>query len=108
MLKTFIEVFNLPKDSDFKMIELENAIIQKYGSIQYFYNEGWKEISDYNEEIIHPDYFDCGTYFEWEDNKISTNSENKEKYTTREKALMGLCLDNKQKFKGLVRKIYEI
>ena len=108
MIKTFIEAFDLPKDSDFKMIELENAIIQKYGSIQYFYNKGWKEISHYNEEIIHPDYFECGTQFEWESNTIHTDYRNEEKYTTREKALMGLCLDNKQEFKGLVRKVYEL
>lgn len=104
MLNKFNETFNV--EGPLKLLELENAIIEKYGSIQYFYNKGWKEISDYNEEIIHPDYFDCGTQFEWEDNKIHTSWENKEKYTSREEALMGLLMDNKRKFRKLVTDVY--
>ena len=108
MLKTFIEAFDLPKDSDFKMIELENAIMKKFGDIQYGYHKAYTYTSDYDYQEQHiPEHYTCGCKFEWETNTIQTDHHNEHNYKTREQALMGLCLDNKSKFKKLVRKVYE-
>lgn len=105
MLEEFNKTFEV--EGPFKMIELENAIIRKFGSIQYMFYKQWNETSDYMEETKHPAHYTCGTDFQWEDNNITTDYSNEEKYTTREMALMGLCLDNKNKFKNLVRRVYE-
>ena len=107
MLKTFIEVFDLPKDIGFKMIELENAIMKKFGSIQYFYHKKWTEVTDYQEIIEYPEYYTCGTKFEWECNKICSKYENAKNYKTREEALMGLLIENERKFQTLVQNIYK-
>lgn len=109
MINKFIEVFGLPENSEFKMIELENAIMKKFGDIQYHYNKALTYTSDYDYQERHiPEHYTCGCKFEWESNTIHTDYRNEEKYATREMALMGLCLDNKNKFKSLVRKVYDL
>lgn len=102
MLEEFNKTFEV--EGPFKMVELENAIMEKYGSIQYFRYKGWKEVTDYNETIIHPECFECGTDFEWEDNRISTEGTN---YKTREEALQGMLIEYKKKFEKLVKEVYE-
>jgi len=107
MLEEFNKTFEV--EGPFKMMELENAIMKKFGDIQYFYHKAFTYTSDYDYQERHiPEHYTCGCKFEWESNKIHTDYRNEEKYTTREKALMGLCLDNEQKFKGLVRKVYNV
>lgn len=41
MLKKFIEIYNLPKDTSFKRLELEDAIIEKFGNLKYTKLKGW-------------------------------------------------------------------
>lgn len=35
MLKKFNEIYNLPEDTPFKRVELEDAIIEKFGDLHY-------------------------------------------------------------------------
>ena len=39
MLEEFNKTFEV--EGPFKMIELENAIMKKFGDIQYFYHKAW-------------------------------------------------------------------
>ena len=40
MIKTFIEMFDLPKDSEFKRTELEDALIKKFHDLHYSFYQG--------------------------------------------------------------------
>ena len=106
MYKKFRETFNLPESTTLLKTALEEAILKKYGSIQYFYHKEWKEITDYNEEIKHVERYTCGTDFQWEDNKISTDWHSE--YKSPEEALMGLLIEHKNKFKKLVKEVYNV
>ena len=103
ILEKFNKEFNV--QGSLKMVELENAIIDKYGSIQYFKQVPVSWTNDYNQKEEYPLRWECGTDFEWEDNKIHIDYKNI--YSTREESLMGLLLDNKRKFKKLVENVYE-
>lgn len=41
LLDIFKEVYNLPQDSEFKRLKLEDALIDKFGNLQYSKFEGW-------------------------------------------------------------------
>lgn len=103
-LDKFNEEFNIPKGHLFMKDKLEEAIIKKYGSIQYFYHKQVVWTSDYMETQVFPEHYSAGTDFHWEDNRISTE---KTSYISIEEALMGLLIENKKKFKGIVDKVYE-
>ena len=43
LLYIFRGVYNLPEDSEFKRLELEDALIEKFGNLKYNRYEGWTE-----------------------------------------------------------------
>ena len=102
MLNKFNEIFNV--EGPLKLVELENALIDKYGSIQYYKNKSL-DSDDY--------WWEVGTKWEWEDNLISTNFMNK--YLSREDALIGLFLiyaldeysEYQKDFKEILNEVYE-
>ena len=104
ILNKFNDEFGIPRGCYLMKDSLEEAIIKKYGSIQYFYHKKVTLVSDYMEVQEFPEHYSAGTNFFWEDNKISTKGIS---YISIEEALMGLLLENKRKFKGIVNKVYE-
>ena len=97
MLVEFNKTFNLPKDTPFKKAELENALIETFGSIQYFKCGGFMTNGQ-----SYPTTYSVGTKFEWEYNVISYDGD----------ALMGLFInygngyDYQQEFKEIVKNVY--
>ena len=81
MLKEFNNFFGIREDMPFQRTKLENALIEKFGSIQYF-----KYSADEHNETC----YTCGTKFEWEANDIECNMF---KYYTPDEALMGLFIE---------------
>ena len=104
VLDKFNEEFGLPKGCYIMKEDLEEAIVKKFGSIQYFYHKQVAWTSDYMETQVFPEHYSAGTDFHWECNRISTE---KTYYTSIEEALMGLLIENKKKFKGIVDKVYK-
>ncbi len=98
MLNKFNQKFGV--SGSFKMIELENAIIEKFGSIQYFRYEPIPNTTFDNRPT-----WDCGTDFEWEDNRLSSECFS---CHSREEALMSLCIEHPHEFKDIVKKVYKI
>ena len=100
----FNNKFNV--SGEFKQIELEDAIIKKFGSIQYHYFKPWKEETDFHEIINHPASYTCGTKYEWGSNEIETNYS--QTYSNRQEALITLLIEHYNQFKSLVNKVYEV
>lgn len=96
MLKHFNEKFNV--SGSFKRVQLEEALVKKYGELHYFYFKGWLETSDYMERIKHKPAYACRTV-----SAIGTVTP----YISMEEALMGLFIENSRRLKGLVKKVYE-
>lgn len=67
-------------EGPFKFLELQQAIIDKFGNIQFSKFE-------YDGKTV----YTCGTDFEWETNNITCEDF---KYTSTQDALIGLFLDN--------------
>ena len=103
MLVEFNKTFNLPKDTPFKKAELENALIETFGSIQYFKCGGFMANGQ-----SYPTTYNVGTKFEWEYNVISYDGDAK----SCEEALMGLFInygngyDYQREFKEIVKNVY--
>ena len=96
MLKYFNEKFNVT--GPLKRLELEEAVIKKYGELHFFYSKGWTETSDYMERIMHSPAYAC---------KISSAIETVTCYDSIENAFIGLFMENSRRLKGLVKKVYE-
>ena len=45
MLKKFLEIYNLPEGTPFRRLELEDAIIEKFGELKYNKIKGWTNLS---------------------------------------------------------------
>lgn len=41
LLDIFKEIYNLPQDSEFKRLELEEALVDKFGNLKYNKYDGW-------------------------------------------------------------------
>ena len=54
LLDIFKEVYDLPQNFEFKRLELENALIDKFGNLQYNKNEGW--IHNFTGEVYSTQY----------------------------------------------------
>ena len=103
-LDKFNEEFSLPKGCYIMKEDLEEAIIKKFGNIQYFYHKQEVWTSDYMETQVFPEHYSAGANFYREDNRLYTKETS---YISIEEALMGLLLENKKKFKGIVDKVYK-
>lgn len=75
MIKEFNTFFGIREDMPLQRVKLEDALIKKYGSIQYHQFQTTYTI---------------GTKFEWEDNLIECEMG---KYTSPDEALMGLFIE---------------
>lgn len=69
MLNEFIEIYNLPKDSEFKRAELEDALIKQFGSLHYNMLPEWME-KDTGFE--HPTTYSVGVKYNWGDYEYSS------------------------------------
>ena len=79
MLEKFIEIYNLPKDSEFKRLKLEDAIIEKFGDIHY---NRFINCLENNE----PSKYMVGSDMKWGLYGISTDTY----YNSTEEALLAL------------------
>lgn len=43
ILKEFLGIYNLPEDSEFKRLELEDALIDRFGNLKYNKYKGWTD-----------------------------------------------------------------
>lgn len=82
MLDKFNEVFKIPQGTPFKRVELENALVESFGSVQYFKLGGISVQGKF-----YPVSYEVGTKFEWEYNELSYGDAN-----SCEEALMGLFI----------------
>ena len=96
MLEHFNEKFNVT--GAFKRLELEEALIKKYGELHFFYFKGWLETSDYMERIKHKPAYAC---------RVVSAIETVTAYSSMEEALVGLFIENSKRLKGIVKKVYE-
>lgn len=79
MIKEFNTFFGIREDMPLQRAKLEDALIRKYGSIQY-HQFSFKDKTTYT----------IGTKFDWEENLIECAMGN---YTSPEDALMGLFIE---------------
>lgn len=115
MLNEFIEIYNLPKDSIFKRVELEDALINQFGSLKYNMFPEWME-KDTGFE--HPTTYYVGVKYNWGDCDFSS-----ELCLSPEEALLNLFIKygksefdindiltyyegSEKEFKQVVRKVY--
>lgn len=82
MLDEFNEVFKIPQGTSFKRVELENALVENFGSVQYFKLGGISVQGKF-----YPVSYEVGTKFEWEYNELSYGDAK-----SCEEALMGLFI----------------
>ena len=104
MINQFNNKFNLPEYTPFKRCELENAIMKKYGSIQYFYHKEWTDRSHRFGDTYYPESYTCGTKYCWEANELE--SDNDVVCKTPEEALMSLVIKNN--LYKIVEDVYEL
>ena len=79
MLAKFNKFFGIREDMPLHRVELEDALIKKYGSIQY-------HMFSFEDKTT----YTIGTKFEWEENLITCETG---KYTSPADALMGLFIE---------------
>ena len=123
MLRKFLEIYNLPKNSVFKRIELEDALIKEYDCLHYSKLGEWREKDT---GIEHPTRYYAHTKENWGDYELSS-----EDCSSPEKALINLFVkygrektedefndmddyynymdnfDQSRKLKRIVRSVYE-
>lgn len=54
LLDIFREIYELSQDSEFKRLELENILVDKFGNLKYNKHEGW--VHKYTGEICSTQY----------------------------------------------------
>lgn len=96
MIEYFNEKFGVK--GPFKRVELEEALVKKYGELHYFYFKGWTEETDFHERVKHKPAYICRT---------SSAIETVTSYKSIEESLIGLFMENHRKLRGLVKKVYE-
>ena len=81
MLKEFNNFFGIREDMPLQRTKLEDALIKKYGSIQYNRYPAYEDM---------PECYTLGTMFDWEDNIIQSETH---MYFSPDEALMGLFIE---------------
>ena len=72
MLEKFNEIYNLPKGTPFRRLELEDAIVEKFGELKYNKFRGW---TNSHTQEKYPDNYWASTKQNWELYDISTDGE---------------------------------
>lgn len=91
-------------DGEFKRTDLENALLEKYFDLHFSYFKGLNYTNDYGEKEIMPKGFSCFCKEFFGSYTYST----KELYETADNALAGLFIENKNKLKGIVKRVYNV
>ena len=87
MLDRFNEIYNIPKGTPFKRVELEDVLIEKYENLTYNKFGGWKS----SDGSIYPAMYHVGTKEKWGLYEICTDSENYGSHNSEE-ALLALFI----------------
>ena len=70
MLKEFVKIYNLPENSVFKRVELEDVLIEKFGELKYSRLKGWTNKSTGE---VYPDTYWASAKEKWGLYEISTD-----------------------------------
>lgn len=73
MLNKFNKIYNIPEGTPFKRLELENALVEKYGTLGYSKHEGFISYDG----VVYDSTYHVGIKTNWGLYEISTNQEHK-------------------------------
>ena len=102
-MKELIDAYNLPKTAEFKRVELEDSLINTFGSLHYRMYPTWTETDT---GVTHPTVYVLYV----ETYHLGVKSYQSEHSLTTEDALKNLLISNcdNHVFIDLMRKVYEL